>query len=283
VPATAANLGPGFDCLALALDLLHEVEIDPEEEPGFSVRGEGSGELPAGPDNLMARSMRYVARLVGRDLPPLAVLCTNRIPLERGLGSSAAAVVAGVALADRLLEAGLSADELLDAAVNIEGHPDNVAGALRGGLVVAYRSGDEWRAESLAPAPNLSPVILVPVDVRLSTSEARRVLPNQVRLEDAAFNAGRTALTVMALTGRIDLLGVALQDRLHQPSRLPLVPRVRSVFEDLTERGVPVCVSGAGPSLLAFETPNASVPDPGEGWRVLRVGPRLSGADVVEA
>jgi len=283
VPATAANLGPGFDCLALALDLLNEVAIDTEAQPRFSVGGEGHEELPAGEENLIARSMAHVARSLGRELPPMAVSCTNRIPIERGLGSSAAAVVAGVVLADRLLGAASSPDELLALAIEIEGHPDNVAGALRGGLVLAYRGAGGWRAESLVPAPDLRPAVLVPLDVRLPTTDARRVLPDEVRLEDAAFNAGRAALAVVALTGRTDLLGEALEDRLHQPTRLPLVPHVRAVFDDLRAGGVPVCMSGAGPSLLAFEAGTVGVPDPGPGWSVLRLAPRVGGAEILEA
>jgi homoserine kinase len=280
VPATAANLGPGFDALAMALDLWNEVSVDLEARPAVEVAGEGAGELPEDASNLVFRSMAYLAREAGGSLPPMALRCTNRIPLERGLGSSAAAVVAGLVSADRLLGTGLHEDRLLEVAVDIEGHPDNVAGCLRGGLVVAYLSTSGWRAERLEPHPALRPVLLVPEHERLVTADARRVLPTEVPLADAAFNAGRTALAVLALTRNLDVLPVALEDRLHQSRRLSLAPGSRAVFDELRAAGVPVCVAGAGPSLLAFETGGIPVPEPGPSWRTLRLQVARNGADV---
>ena len=281
VPATVANLGPGFDCLALALECVNEVTLATGGGPSVSIRGEGAGELPQDGSNLILRAMEHVAAETGGSLPEVSLECRNAIPLERGLGSSAAAVVAGVVLADRVLAAGLEPDRLLELAVDAEGHPDNVAAALRGGLTLAYRSRDGWRAEALAPSPELRPVVLIPEHERLKTLEARRALPADVPLGDAAFNAGRTALAVVALTLRPELLFEALQDRLHEPYRLPLVPLAAEVFRALREAGLPVCVAGAGPSLLAFESEGTTVPDPGPGWRVLRAPPRAHGADVV--
>jgi homoserine kinase len=283
VPATAANLGPGFDALAMALDLWNEVSVDLEARPAVEVAGEGAGELPEDASNLVFRSMTYLAREAGGSLPSMALRCTNRIPLERGLGSSAAAVVAGLVAADRLLGTGLHEDRLLEVAVDIEGHPDNVAACLRGGLVLAYLSPSGWRAERLEPHPALRPVLLVPEHERLVTAEARRVLPREVPLADAAFNAGRAALAVVALTERPELLPAALEDRLHQPRRLPLVPAARAVFEELRREGIPVCVAGAGPSLLAFETDRRPLPDVGDlgpSWRILRLQVASLGADV---
>lgn len=273
-----ANLGPGFDTFALALDLVNEVEIATGVTPGVEIAGEGEGELPADATNLVFRAMAFLAREVGGSLPPMRMRCRNRIPLERGLGSSSAAVVAGLVLADRLLGAGLEPDRLLEVAVDVEGHPDNVAACLRGGLMVAYLSRGGWRAERLEPHPDLRPVVLVPQGERVLTEDARRVLPREVPLADAAFNAGRAALGVLALTERPDLLPHALEDRLHQARRLALAPSSRALFEDLREAGVPVCVAGAGPSLLAFETDLASLPDLGPGWRVLRTGLAAEGA-----
>jgi homoserine kinase len=157
-----------------------------------------------------------------------------------------------------------------------------VAACLRGGLVLAYLSAEGWRAERLEPHPSLKPVLLVPEHERMATSDARRVLPREVPLSDAVFNTGRAALAVIALTSRPELLRSALEDRLHQPRRLPLVPASRALFEDLRQRGLPVCLAGSGPSLVAFETPEAGVPDLGPGWRVLRLQPASMGADVVE-
>jgi homoserine kinase len=269
-PATAANLGPGFDALALAFDLWNEVVVDADGPASVKIAGEGAGELPEDETNLVLRSMRHVARHLGRSLPPVAVRCTNRIPLERGLGSSSAAVVAGVLAADRLLGTGLGSEGVLDLAVALEGHPDNVAACLYGGLVIAYRDPGGWRAERLDPHPDLRPVLLVP-DQRLATDAARRALPSDVALADAAFNVGRSALAVVALTRRPELLPEALEDRLHQDRRLALAPASRAAFDALRSSGVPVCVSGAGPSLVAFETAGARVPDLGPAWRVLRV------------
>jgi homoserine kinase len=202
---------------------------------------------------------------------------TNRIPLERGLGSSAAAVVAGVALANRLLESHASPEELLNQAVSIEGHPDNVAAATLGGFTIAY----DDRALRLEPAPTLRPVALVP-DLRLSTDEARRTLSPQIERGWGVFNVQRTALAVVALTQRPDLLWEALQDRLHQDARLTRVPDVRIVFDGLRDAGIPVCVSGSGPTLLAFESDDRPVPQPGEGWRVLRVPVRSTGVEILQ-
>jgi homoserine kinase len=282
VPATVANLGPGFDSLALAVDLANHVLIDTDAQPAVEVRGEGAGELPEDASNLVFRAMAYLAREAGGALPPFRLSSDNAIPLERGLGSSAAAVVAGLLLADRLLGTGLDPDRLLEVAVDIEGHPDNVAACLRGGVVVVYLGRDGWRAERLDPHPDLRPVLLVPAHERLSTADARRMLPREVPLSDAAFNAGRAALAVLALTARPDLLGEALEDRLHQARRLPLVPSSRALFEDLREAGVPVCVAGAGPSLLAFDTDRAQAPDLGPGWRVIRTRVLTEGATVIE-
>ncbi len=278
-PATVANLGPGFDALALAVELWNEVSLDTGAEPAIVVRGEGSGEVPEDASNRIFRSMTYLSREAGRPLPPFRLESENRIPLERGLGSSATAVVTGVLLADRLLNTGLGPDRVLEVAVDLEGHPDNVAACLRGGVVIAYLSRDGWRAERLEPDPSLKPVLLVPEHERLPTADARMVLPRDVPLADAAFNAGRSALAMRALTERPELLGTALEDRLHQARRLPLVPSARAVFEDLRDRGVPVCVAGAGPSLLAFET-DAALPQLGPGWRTVPVRVSTEGAAI---
>lgn len=279
-PATVANLGPGFDALALAVDLWNEVEADTDAAPAVSVEGEGAGELPEDASNLVFRAMAWLAREAGGSLPPFALRCRNRIPLERGLGSSAAAVVSGLVLGDRLLGTALDPDRLLEVAVDIEGHPDNVAACLRGGAVVAYLSRSGWRAERLTPHPDLRLAVLIPEHERLPTADARRVLPREVSLADAAFNLGRAALAVLALTERPALLPEALEDRLHQQRRLPLVPGARALFEELRAAGLPVCVAGAGPALLAFESDGLIVPDLGPGWRVLRLQPAAAGADV---
>jgi homoserine kinase len=281
-PATVANLGPGFDCLAMAVDLASEFVMDTEGEPGVFVEGEGSEELPGDASNLVFRTISFLARESGGAVSPFRLECTNRIPLQRGLGSSAAAVVGGLLLADRILGTELPPDVLLGLAVDLEGHPDNVAACLRGGLAVAYLSVDGWKAETLEPHPSLRPVLLIPQSERLATEDARRILPRTVPVGDAAFNLSRTVLLVLALTERPHLLPEALQDRLHQGYRLPLVPATRAMFQDLKDQGFPVCVAGSGPSLLAFEAEGKVVRELGPTWRVLR--PRIDpkGAAIVD-
>jgi len=283
VPATVANLGPGFDAFGLALSLFNEIEVDTEGEPGVVVQGEGADELPRDDHNLVVRAMRAFAAEAGRDLPPFALRCANAIPLERGLGSSAAAAVGGLLLADHLLGVSVDRIEILRVAAELEGHADNAAAALSGGLAVAYVGDDErWRAERVETSPELRPVVLVPEGERVSTNAARRALPEDVSLQDAVFNASRAALLVLGLTGRPDLLGVALEDHVHQAARLALAPAAAELFDRLRDDGVAVCVAGSGPTLLAFETGQASVPDPGEGWRVLRLEVAAEGATLLE-
>ncbi len=287
-PATVANLGPGFDCLGLALGLANETVLESPDDPssgsGASVRieGEGAGELPEDGSNLIARALDDVTRRAGVPARPYRLSCRNGIPLQRGLGSSAAAVVAGVLLADRLHDLGLAADELLTLAANLEGHADNVAAGLLGGLTVAYRAADRWRAVRLDPSPDLVPVVLVPGGARTATHEARAVLPASVPLEDAAHALGRAALAVVALTERPELLGDALDDRLHEPARLGLAPASAALLARLREAGIPACLAGSGPSILAFETVGGEVPDPERGWTILRPGVDPAGATIVE-
>jgi homoserine kinase len=281
-PATVANLGPGFDCLGLALDLANEFVLEAGAEPSVRVEGEGAGELPEDATNLVFRTIAFLAREAGGSLPPFSLSCLNRIPLARGLGSSASALVAGLLLGDRVLGTNLGPDRLLELAADVEGHADNVAACLRGGLVLAYLSSDGWRAERLDPAPSLRPVVLVPEAERIATDDARRVLPQRVALADAAFNLSRSALAVVALTRSPELLGTALEDRLHQPHRLPLAPGARALFTEIRAAGIPVCVAGSGPTLVAFEGDGLGLWDLGPGWRVLRPGVAPEGATVTE-
>jgi homoserine kinase len=206
----------------------------------------------------------------------------NRVPLARGLGSSASAVVAGLALADRVLGTALGADRLLEMAVDLEGHADNVAAAIHGGVVVAYLSDGGWRVEPIVPAPGLRPVLLVPEHERVSTQDARRVLAPEVPRSAATFNAARSALLALALSGRSALLPDAMEDRLHQDARLRLAPASRALFADLRDAGIPACVAGSGPSLLAFEDDDRTVPALGPGWRVVRTTIRTTGLDLEE-
>jgi len=278
VPATSANLGPGFDCFGLALNLWNEVSLDTDAEPGVVWEGEGADELPSDGTDMVSMAMLHAARVGGGILPGLALHGVNRIPLERGLGSSAAACVAGISLADRILDLGLEPEDVLDLAIEIEGHPDNAAAAIAGGFTLAFGDG----VIRLDPHPDLRPVAYVPTDIRLPTGEARAALPQLVSLRDAVHNAGHAAATVVALTSEPGLLTQTLGDRLHQEARLSLVPSVSAVFDQIRAAGVPVCLSGAGPTLLAFELDGVSMPDPGRGWRILRLDVAGRGIEIVE-
>ena len=282
VPATSANLGPGFDALAIALDLCNEVTIESASTASVSWEGEAEGTLPRDGSDLASVAFRSVFEEAGKEPPVFSLHGVNRIPVERGLDSSAAAVVAGVAVAFAFLDRELEPDAMAPFTDAFESHHDNVAAALRGALTIAYSHADGWSAARLEAHPDLRPVVLVP-EVRLSTSLAREALPAVVPLADAAFDAGRAALVVHALTVAPSLLRVALEDRLHQQVRLELLPEVRDVFEKVRSDGVPVCVSGAGPSLLAFESEERSVPDPGGSWRSLRIPVRSAGVEVTSA
>jgi homoserine kinase len=284
VPATSANLGPGFDSFGLALDLCNEVRVDTDAPPGVTWEGEGADELPTDGSDLISRAMAFVARGASDErgaamqMPPMSLHGVNRIPLDRGLGSSAAATVAGVVLAHHLLGLGVPDQRSIFAtAAELEGHPDNAAPAVFGGFTVALPKRVVHRFD---PSPDLRPVLLIPQVVRLSTAAARAALPAEVPIRAAASNAAHAAIAMVALTSRPELLKEGLVDRVHQPYRLPLVPKVRQLFDDLVGEGVAVCVSGAGPTLLAFDLPGRSVPDPGDGWRVLRTSVRATGFEV---
>jgi homoserine kinase len=279
VPATAANLGPGFDCFGLALDLCNEVSIDTEGEPAVVWEGEGADELPVDGSDLVSRALAEAAGRLERSMPPVSVHGLNRIPLERGLGSSAAAAVAGVALSDALLGLGLDGTGMLEIAAAIEGHPDNAAAAVFGGFTMVV---DERVVARFDPDPDLRPVLLIPMSARISTPEARRALPNEVTREDAVSNAAHAALTAVALLHEPGLLPAAMVDRLHEDVRLELVPEVRSVYERIRGSGLAACVSGSGPTLLAFERDDVLAPEPDEGWSLVRVPVRTSGVEVSE-
>lgn len=287
VPATSANLGPGFDCFGLALDLCNEVTVDTEAEPGVTWEGEGADELPTDGSDMVSRAIAFALEQQillhpKAELPLFSLHGMNRIPLERGLGSSSAAAVAGVALGGTLLgEAGWDDDlqTTFGYAAELEGHPDNAAAATFGGLTVfAPGSGFVHRFE---PHRDLDPVVVMPDRLRLATAEARRALSSTVDRRDAVFNIGHAALAVMALTREPDLLLVALHDRIHEDARASLVPESAALLADFRQRQIPACVSGAGPSLLAFEREGHVVGDLPDGWRAIRPGVRADGVEVV--
>ncbi|MEW6724080.1 MAG: homoserine kinase [Bacillota bacterium] len=258
VPATAANLGPGFDCFGLALGLYNEVTVEFTGRPGFSVSfsGEGSSFLPHDQRNLIYRGLVEVFEWLGEPHPGFRISALNRIPVSRGLGSSAAAIVAGIVAADRFLGQRLSAPNKLALAAGIEGHPDNVAPALFGGLVLTYSVPDETRWEQLFIGPGLVPVVCIP-DLYVPTAKARAVLPGSVSYTSAVHNLARSALLVHALSsGRYELLGEAMADALHQPFRARLVPGFVEAKSAALEAGAfGASLSGSGSTILALTSP----------------------------
>lgn len=265
VPATSANLGPGFDALGLALTLHDEVDAWVRESGvSIEISGEGADLAGAGEDHLVVRAMRAAFSVTGEQPPGIGLRCVNRIPHGRGLGSSAAAIVAGLLAARALAEPGPSGagplpdSALLGLATEIEGHPDNVAACLGGGLTIAWTADGRPRMVRLEPLASIRPVVCVaPAPVR--TEVARRLLPDLVPLQDAAANAGRSALLVAALTQlpagpreETGALLAATRDWLHQDYRAAAMPETSALVGRLREAGIPAVVSGAGPSVLAL-------------------------------
>jgi homoserine kinase len=281
VPATIANLGPGFDALGVAVRMHLEIDIEPRRDSiDIMVEGEGADYLPVDDSNLIVKSMNAFFDLVARRPPGFAVRVRNPIPVAAGLGSSAAAVVGGIIAARALTGRRVSQTETIALASELEDHPDNVMPALLGGLVVCYRGrDDELRHYRLEASNRLVPLIAVPRE-GYSTSEARKALPADVAFADAQFTASRAALLVAALTagaGR-DVLAEAMNDRLHEPHRLKLMPETAAVHSALRSAGLAVALAGAGPSLLVI-VPRPEAPMRAEqvrricrerpaGWRV---------------
>jgi homoserine kinase len=257
VPATSANLGPGFDALGLALGLYDDVVAQVSDDVGIrvDVHGEGADVVPRDQRHLVAKAMLRGFDALGGRPRGVDLVCANRIPHGRGLGSSAAAIISGLLLARALVVGGeerLPDPALLELAVTLEGHPDNVAACLYGGVVVAWtRSTGGTDVLRLLPDPGIVPVVCVP-STAVATKKARALLPDTVPHSDAAFTAARAALLVPALTGRPDLLLEATDDRLHQQYRRPAYPRTGDLVAKLRAAGIAAAVSGAGPAVLAL-------------------------------
>ena len=254
VPATIANLGPGFDALGVAVKLHLEIDIEPRRDSfEVAIEGEGADDLPKDESNLVVRAMNAFFDHIGRQPPGYSLHVKNPIPLASGLGSSAAAVVGGLYAARAITGGIIHQADILQLAMQLEGHPDNVLPALVGGLVVCFegdKAGD-LRHLRLEPSDRLVPILAVPRD-QVKTEHARTVLPSDVSFEDAQFTAARAALLVAALaTGAgSDVLADAMKDRLHEPARLRLMPESAAVHAEMREAGLPVAVAGSGPSLL---------------------------------
>lgn len=283
VPATSANLGPGFDALGLALDLRDRLEAE-VVDTGLVVEvdGIGSREVPLDERHLVVRAMRACFDRLGVQPPGLRLSCVNAVPHARGLGSSSAAIVAGVWLARELVAGGrllLDDDALLDLAARIEGHPDNVAPALLGGFVISGRDeGGGFFAVPSEVDPRIGAVVFVPPEP-VSTEAARSLLPAEVPHADAAANAGRAALLVAALAGHTEQLLRATEDRLHQRYRRPAMPASLDLVAALRAEGVPAIVSGAGPTVLAFtDTTDGLLARCPAGWTAMSLSIDTRGA-----
>ncbi len=260
-PATTANLGPGYDCLGMALDIWNTVEVEPlpdGDAPSVAVFGEGAGELEAGPENLVYRSMEFLYHELGRSMPPLRVRCENDIPLARGLGSSAAAIAGGLAAANALSGGEFAPRDLLEMAATIEGHPDNVAAAVMGGLQLVVTSAQDTGESTLYTVPvsvpaELHAVVFIP-ETRIATADARAVLPQQLPVADAVHNMARVALLVAGMaTNHPEYLAVATQDKLHQPYRQPLFPAMKLLLKAAMDAGaLGSFLSGSGSTVLAL-------------------------------
>ena len=288
VPATSANLGPAFDAAGLALDLYDEVIAQILDEPTIEIdiAGEGADELPRDGKHLIAKSMMAAFEAMGEKPKGLAIVSANQIPHGRGLGSSSAAIVGGIVLARSLVVGGdqiLSNEAALKLASEIEGHPDNVAATLLGGFTIAWGGGEDAHAIRLTPHRDLRAVVCIP-STAVATKKARGLLPEAVPHADAAFNAGRSALLVSAITEHPELLMVATEDKLHQDARKSAMPKSHALVQKLRSKGHAAVISGAGPTVIVLTTGFVSeeiAQIAGDGFETLQLGISSVGAHVV--
>ncbi len=252
-PASSANLGPGFDSLGLSVPLHTTLRVTPQATTEIVPLGEELRDTPADESNYLYRAMELAARRAGQPLPPARIEIETDVPLARGLGSSAAALVAGIVAGNELLGRPLDQETVLDVAAREEGHPDNVAPALFGGIVVATLDKLGTHYVRLDPPAHLGVTVLIP-DFELSTSKARAVLPKEYSRADAVHALSHAALLAAALSvGRLDLLRHAMQDYIHQVWRAPLVPGLSDILEHAHRHGaLGAALSGAGPTVLCF-------------------------------
>jgi homoserine kinase len=258
VPATTANLGPGFDCLGLALDWWNTITVESARTFQVKLRGDSAG-LAADESNMVVEHIRIFYKHIGAPMPTLRVTMTNRVPIGKGFGSSAAALVGGLVTGNALAGTPLTAQEILELANELEGHPDNVSAAIFGGFTVSVFDGHRVVCASVEPSDHWRAVVYIP-DHALSTKTARKILPPSISRTDAVFNIGRAALLAYAFTSKhAGFLPIATEDRLHQPYRVPLVKGMSEMLEAVVAAGAQgAALSGAGPSLIAFATSEKS-------------------------
>lgn len=259
VPASTANLGPGFDTLGMALSRYSWLELKEADHTAFHLIGDEMKGLPTDKSNLIYQVSQMVFAEAGKTLPELEISMYSDIPLTRGLGSSASAIVGALAAANALIGSPLPDSKLFDMATNLEKHPDNVGASLFGGIIAASWDGTHADYVRIEPPANLGTLVVIP-DFQLSTSKAREALPAQVSLADAVYNISRSSLLTAALfAGRLDLIRAAMQDRIHQPYRAPLVPGMSRILAEAPDRGaLGIALSGAGPTLIALLDLNES-------------------------
>lgn len=253
VPASTANLGPGFDTLGMGLSLYSWIEMRESEYTQFHLYGDQMNGVPKDKSNLVYKVAQLIFDEAGVSVPEIEISMYSDIPLTRGLGSSASAIIGGMVAANALIGSPLSMDRIFDMATCLEGHPDNVGASLFGGIITAVWDGTHADYIRIEPHINLEALVVIP-EFQLSTSDARKVLPVQISREDAVYNISRSSLLVAALSsGRFDLISRAMSDRLHQPYRASLVPGMAQILEEAPSRGaLGVALSGAGPTLLAL-------------------------------
>jgi homoserine kinase len=263
VPGSSANLGPAFDYAGLALGIYDELEAEvvPDGELSVTVYGESADRVPLDRRHMVVRAMDDTFNAMGIEPPAgLRLIANNAIPHGRGLGSSAAAIAAGIVLARGLVDGGaerFSDAQVLDLGTRLEGHPDNISASLFGGFTIAWVDDAGAHHVSLKVDESVVPVVVIPGGT-LPTKKARAMLPSEVPHADAAFNAGRAALLVHALTTQPELLLAATDDRLHQQQRRSAMPDSLDVVDALRAAGIPAAVSGAGPCVLAFATASSA-------------------------
>lgn len=298
VPATTANLGPGFDSMGMALDLWDDIFVHATAgATEVVIEGYGADVVPTGEDHLIVSTMRMALDRLGAPQVGIRMRCVNRIPHSRGLGSSAAAIVAGLTLVRALVgdPDALTREDIFELATQIEGHPDNVAPAVYGGMTVSWSEGDQAGSVQFAPPAQIRPIAFIP-DFELSTKSARAALPDRVTHADAVFNASRAAtLAVLLAAGQShvvstssaspsfhDVLMVATQDRLHQEYRRHTMPPSLALVDWLRGADLPAVISGAGPTVLCLEdvAPGLLQDAIQAGWQVLRLPVSLLGAKI---